>query len=142
MPKLSMNLSVGHCRGTSMSLCVTVNGEEIYKADSIDEPTIIIEHSAILPLSLIFDVGNKSDSDTVIDSNGKILEDKFIQVDRLLLDGLDIKPWVLQSRVFEFNSNNGMTKTNCFAYNGQASMNVEQTDLLKYFLELMVKNDY
>jgi hypothetical protein len=137
-----MNLSVGHCRGTSMSLCVTANGEEIYKADSIQETTIMIEHSAMLPLSLIFDVGNKSDSDTVIDSNGKILEDKFIQVDRLLLDGLDIKPWVLQSRVFEFESLNSVTKTNCFAYNGQASMTIKQTDLLEYFLELMVKNDY
>lgn len=138
MPSFKLSLSIGQYKGSSMSLCVSANGKTIFDVDSTDKTKLDIEFECDLPTEIIFDVGNKGPMDTLVDSNGKIIQDKFVQVDNVIVDRLPVKKWILESRLFEFTPTTGATlQTNCFSYNGRAVLSLPEKTSFDFMLRLL-----
>ena len=78
--ELHMTFNVGHCNG-SMSLTILDNNCVIATFDQINQPTLTIDRFITLPCKLTFITGNKNSLiDTKLDADGKITQDKFIEV--------------------------------------------------------------
>jgi len=138
MPSFSLSLSIGQYKGSSMSLCISSNGKTIFDVNSTEKTKLDIEFECDLPAEIIFDVGNKGSMDTLVDSNGKIIQDKFIRVDNLIVDRLPVKKWILESRLFDFTTTTGTRlQTNCFSYNGRAVLSLPEKNSFDFMLRLL-----
>lgn len=132
-----IDLSVGQFEGQSMSLQVTANERIIYSNLSPTQPKITVEFNCELPAYIKFDVAGKQPFDTCVDDLGHIVEDKFIRVDRIVVDRMPVEHWMIESRLIEFCGQ----KTNYFYTNGQATITIPNQDSFGFFLDLMTKID-
>jgi hypothetical protein len=78
--EIHMVFKVGHCNG-SMSLKILHNNIVISDFERIEQNYLTVDTKITLPCTLSFVTGNKNlETDTRLDENGQIVEDKFIQV--------------------------------------------------------------
>ena len=78
--EIHMVFKVGHCNG-SMSLKILHNNIVISDFERIEQNYLTVDTKITLPCTLSFVAGNKNlETDTRLDENGQIVEDKFIQV--------------------------------------------------------------
>lgn len=132
-----INLAVGKFQGSSMSLKVTANNLEIYNNPDPKEDHIKLDFNCNLPVQIKFIVDNKQNFDTQVDEQGNIVEDKYIQVQQLIIDRMPVDPWILESRLFHFST--GQT-TNYFGTNGVATLDILDLDSFGFFLDLMSRD--
>jgi hypothetical protein len=91
--ELYMVFHVGHCNG-SMSLKILCNDEIIDEFDQIEQKYLIVNKQIKLPCTLTFVTGNKNPAtDTLVDADGNITEDKFIEVTDLRLGRIPLDPY-------------------------------------------------
>jgi len=78
--ELHMTFNIGHCNG-SMSLTILANDFVLATFEQIDQTTLTINRTVTLPCKLTFITGNKNPLiDTQLDADGKIIQDKFIEI--------------------------------------------------------------
>jgi len=91
------------------------------------------------PGKVQFIVSGKLPGQTEVDLQGNILSDKFIRVDRLVVNHIPLKSWALENRILDFETNNENHRlTNYFGENGTAHI-VFKKDLLLFFLNATSK---
>lgn len=123
-----------------MSLYMAVGDKIIYNSNDIKEPTLTLCFDMTLDQDLVIRVDGKRRNDTKIDADGNILQDKFIRVDRVLINRMPVAKWILESKFFQFENQQGQISTsNYFGQNGQTCVNFGG-DLLRFFLRLNCKN--
>lgn len=136
--RFSIDMLVGRVNGDPMSITVLANGSKIYFDEKPKNNTIHLDFFCNLPTKIVFEVGNKNIYDTKLDISGNIIEDKFIKVEKMIVDRLSIPQWILESKLFRFVPNKGEIKfTNYFGANGRASMSIKESDSFDFFLELL-----
>lgn len=128
-----IDLTIGRFADQAMSLQIQANDIIVYDNASPDQPKIRVEFNCELPACIKFDVAGKQPFDTELDELGNIVADKFVRVDRIVLDRMPVEPWILESKLIDF----GGQKTNYFHTNGQASIHIPTRDSFGFFLGLM-----
>jgi hypothetical protein len=119
---------------------MAVGDKIIYNSNDIKEPTLTLCFDMTLDQDLVIRVDGKRRNDTKIDADGNILQDKFIRVDRVLINRMPVAKWILESKFFQFENQQGQISTsNYFGQNGQTCVNFGG-DLLRFFLRLNCKN--
>jgi hypothetical protein len=84
-----------------------------------------------------FEINGKLPNDTQVDSNGNIVQDKFIAVESMSVDGIWIKRWMLESRIFE----SAYGKTNYFGQNGIVQFQIPYSDIMQFWLDTVTVDD-
>lgn len=130
----SFDLKIGKFQGSSMSIQVLVNNQEVYCNPNPAQDKIRLEFATDLPAQIKFVLGNKNPFDTQVDDLGNIVEDKHIQVSRLVIDRMPVEQWILESRLFSYTDTD--QKTNYFSHNGTVILDIPYTDSFKFFLAL------
>lgn len=139
--KFEMVLSLGRVHGQAMSLQVLVNDREVLQQPPTDQDQINLTFDVELPARIEFVTQGKDVMDTVLDDRGQILQDKYIKVDRLIIDRMPVERWILESRLFEFVEDSGVIRhTNYFGSNGCARFEINTKDSFDWFLGLLVKD--
>ena len=105
-----IDLTIGQFAGQTMSLQIQANNTIVYDNVSPDQPKITVEFKCELPARITFDVAGKQPFDTLLDELGKIVEDKFVRVDRITVDRMPVESWILESKLIDFYGQ----KTNYF----------------------------
>lgn len=135
--EIKIQIFVGSLDNKSLGLKVYDQDHLIYQHKETDLETVRIEHRTQLPADLTFQVYGKGRHDTKIDQSGQILADKFLRVDALCVNGIWLKKWALESRIFQFQSDQGQSHTsNYWGFNGRAKLNLP-ADLLEFWLDLL-----
>jgi hypothetical protein len=134
--KFIIDLTIGRFAGQAMSLLVRANTCVIYDDVSPNQTTVRLEFECDLPAQIEFNVAGKQPFDTRLDESGNIVEDKFIRVDRIIIDRMPVEPWMIESKLIDF----GGQKTNYFHSNGQGIINIPNQDSFGFFLDLMSKD--
>jgi hypothetical protein len=112
--QVQLYFKFGQVRGTYMS--VHVNGIDVVP-DSNEQA--MVELCVDFPCELLISLEGKDNNvDTVVDSDGKIIQDKFVQltearVDRVIVDHNFLQKWPVVSDSFA---------TTYFGFNGQVSL--------------------
>jgi hypothetical protein len=136
---VTIDFSIGHLDDLSMSLYIAVEDQVIYNSSNIKEKTLTFNVDMALDQNLVIRVDGKHRNDTKIDADGNILQDKFIRVDRVLINRMPVAKWMLESKFFQFENQQGQISTsNYFGQNGQTCVNFGG-DLLRFFLRLNCK---
>ena len=114
-----------------MSLIVRANNQTVLDCNQFSAPSHDLKFECSLPLVLEFETNGKSINDTLVDSQGLIIEDKFIVVESMSVGGVWIKRWMLESRVFE----SSLGKTNYFSQNGIYQFQIPYSDIMRFWLD-------
>ena len=128
-----IDLTVGRFNGQAMSLQIQTNDIIVYDNVSPGQPEVRVEFNCELPTCITFNVAGKQPFDTQLDESGNIVEDKFVRVDRMIVDRMPVETWILESKLINFCGQ----KTNYFHTNGQASIHIPNRDSFEFFLALM-----
>lgn len=76
---------IGHFNG-SMSLKILVDNSEIFYKEKIEDKILTIQTKIMLPCKISFETNNKNPiTDTLLDKNGIIIQDKFIELTKCKL---------------------------------------------------------
>ena len=76
---------IGHCNG-SMSLKIFVDNSEIFYKEKIKDKILTVQTKVVLPCKISFETNNKNPiTDTVLDKNGIVIQDKFIELTKCTL---------------------------------------------------------
>jgi hypothetical protein len=133
-----MLISAGALDGEWMSLKISVDGRLLCDISDWQQQPREVNLEICPPAVVNFSVSGKKKFDTKIDLDGNILQDKFIRVDSLCINGTWIKKYMMQSRVFDFTAEDGSKfQSNYFGSNGQARLVIPE-DLLEFWLDLIV----
>ena len=109
-----------------MSLCVTANNNS-YTFDDLDQGQNTIDLQLTFPCVCKFETYGKDPSDTVIDACNKIVEDKYIILDDIQIDGYSVdKNFLLQHLTF-YTEDNQKLDTNFWAFNGICLIDLSPT---------------
>jgi hypothetical protein len=87
-----------------------------------------------LPAEIIIEVSNKNlNTDTMVDSQGRILKDKFLKVDQVHLARLPIGSQLLE-QLFEIHSERGIHNTSYFGFPGTVKFVISEADAMTWHL--------
>jgi hypothetical protein len=128
-----IDLTIGRFAGQAMSLLVRANNCMIYDSIAPEQTAVKLDFECELPARIEFTVAGKHPFDTQLDELGNIVEDKFVRIDRVTVDRMPIDPWILESKLIDFDGQ----KTNYFHKNGCASIHIPNQDSFGFFLDLM-----
>ena len=97
MSKITLTGTIGHFNSQSMSLKIIANDQTVYQFDQLSDKNFTAEFDITLPGAIKFIVDNKGEFDTSIDSQGNIIDDKFVRIDQMTIDRMPLKPYLLQN---------------------------------------------
>lgn len=138
MINIQMELSFGSYRGEFMHLSLIANGDQILGCEGSSLKKSV-DFNIVLPGRVLIETSGKNVNDTMLDSDGRIIEDKYIRVDAVYLNNIPVEHWILEQRLFVFQGRDGFfAKTNYFGSNGLAILDLPQTDIFDFWLDLQI----
>jgi hypothetical protein len=113
---------------------MTINGQPV------DSELVDIDIN--LPTTVKIELSGKNYSvDTLVDSSGKILDDKFVQLKEMRLGGIPIEEINL-IKICKYNTDQGKNiQSTYWGFNGLVEIIIDQENFIKYLLLLNNKFD-
>ena len=134
---LRLVFRIGHCQGT-MSLLVHANDKLVLDQPAFGVDSFELDIATEFPCRLQFAVGNKGTTDTQIDSNGTIIADKCIVLEKLLLGQVEIPTHQLQS-ICQYTTDNGVKYDNYWGSNGEVTIDFDTQSSVEWHLRALIK---
>lgn len=138
--KINFTLLFGNCNGY-MSAKIYTNKDLLLKLDNFVDPVQKISLDINFPSVLIFDITGKNMlSDTKLDDNNNIVEDKFIKIKELTVGYLPVNDNFLP-KICKFTTKFGEVTTSDFWHtNGRVLIEFDEPDFIKWHLKLRKNN--
>lgn len=121
-----------------MHTTIWANDREIWRGMG-EKDSHEYQFDLMLPGRIFIDVCGKKPFDTEVDESGKIVSDKHVLVRSMALDGIWVKKWMMESRIWLFRDTEGLEKfTNYFGTNGRGIFSIDHADILDFWLDCQV----
>jgi hypothetical protein len=130
---LEIGFEFGSCNGKFIN--VTVETEH-NKQSLIPIANKSVFQSVIsLPakINIVVD-GKNNNEDTKVDELGNIVEDMYVQIKRISLDGFDLNDIYLYQKILLLTENGDTVTTNYFGFNGTATINFNEDNVFHQVL--------
>jgi hypothetical protein len=122
-----VTLAVGECNGF-MNSCWFVDDKCVAKIMPSQAGDVDVEFSISLPSSIRIELSNKNlNTDTVVDSNGTIVQDKFIMIKNMWLARRQI-PAAVFMNMCDLKSDTERVKTAYFGFPGVVTICFDEKD--------------
>ena len=82
-----------------------------------------------LPDKIVLSVSNKNEFDTVVDDQGNIVQDRYIQLQEASLDGFELNHHFLHKKIKLTTTNNNEVTSNYFGFNGFVELDFNQSNV-------------
>lgn len=129
---LELEFKIGHCNGT-MGMEIFANNTMVSSYSVFDTDRFVFKHRINWPTTLKIVLSNKNLlHDTTVDSDGKIIADKYIQLTRIMVDRIETTVRHINSIVL--NTNDNKITTNYWGYNGYVELNLTQENSFMWHL--------
>lgn len=137
---LKIHIGVGILEGRSLEMKVRDKDRILYHHCDTVLDDFKLELTVTIPTDLIFEISGKGANDTHLSADGTVVADKFFRVDALCINGIWVKKWQLESRVFDFQGDLGESNhSNYWGFNGKARL-VLPGDLLEFWLDMLASS--
>jgi len=113
-----------------MGLTVSANHNTVFTDPSVKNS--IIDFETDLPVRVEFETFGKGKFDTQVDKDGNILQDKHILIDGVCIDGIWVKKWYIESRLFQ------PIGSNYFGQNGTYWFEIPYIDIMDFWLDTLI----
>jgi hypothetical protein len=138
--KLANNMGIGSARSGELRAMIANTIPEMVKLGISESDSLKVEHQFMWPATLKLVLSNKNlSSDTKLDNNGKIVADKFIELTKIYIDGVDANIEFMQRIVL--NTNKEKIKTCYWGFNGTVEIAFDLIDSFAWHLRQRVKQN-
>lgn len=125
--KLRLKFEFGIVNGQMMSI-------KVNDTDVIDGQITL---DITLPSAIRIKFSGKNNNDTVMDENGNIIEDKFIKIEKFLLDDILVPDWILHEKFSYTTDKHDELPLSFIGHNGSAIIDIPEDDVFKFYRRLM-----
>lgn len=99
------------------------------------DSTGIVEFEITLPTTVVLQISGKNyNTDTIVGSDGNILEDMFVKLVALTLDGFPLRDVFLHQNLTIVTDNNEKITTSYFGFNGTVTIDLHQDNVFEQYL--------
>lgn len=139
LTRLELEFKIGHCNGT-MRMQMFIDDTQIADYFDIESDSLKFEHRFVWPATLRIVVSNKNlSSDTQINEDGKIIADKFIELKKISIDGIDANIDFMQRIML--NTSEEKIKAQYWGFNGTVEIAFDQADSFAWHLKQRAKHN-
>ena len=126
--KLELTFEFGATNNKYMDL--DVNGYNV----SPDCPCVTLLIS--LPTTVYLIVSNKDPTDTIVDSNGNIVQDCYVKLSSMTIDGFNINEKFLHQKIILTTVNGFAVTSSYFGFNGTIELVLDRKSVMSQCLYL------
>ena len=130
-----LQLAIGHHETSGLNLVIEHHDNVVYQSTNILVDTVCVEFLVCLPCTIKFKINGRLLNDTVLDSQGNICKDKYIELKNIKLDGFSIDAWKIPGSHLFLQTDDSVCKTMFWARNGTAHLVIDQEDPLIWILD-------
>jgi hypothetical protein len=112
--ELTLEFDFGSTNGKYME--IKVNGRKV----TPDQPHIKL--SIYLPTTIQLDLSNKGPNDTIVDSSGNIVQDCYIKLKAMVIDGFTLNEKWLNQKIILNTVDGQQITSNYFGFNGTVTL--------------------
>ena len=129
---LDLEFKIGHCNST-MSMEILVDDTPMASYPSFDTNRFVLKHRINWPSTLKIVLSNKNLlHDTMVDADGKIIADKYIQLTRVVVDRIETTVEYINSVVL--NTDDNKITTTYWGFNGFVELDFTQENSFMWHL--------
>ena len=132
---LTLKFKFGKTNNDYMKMLATHNNIEYKILPDIGDCSTF-QFNLTLPDKLILTISNKSENDTIIDDNGTILEDRYIQLQEASIDGFDLNYNFLHKKIKLVTFENNEIISSYFGFNGSVELIFDQPNVFQQIYSL------
>ena len=131
---IKLDFKIGKIDGKSMSLMIIGPNTEKKVYSNLNEQ-FSCEIAITFPATVTLVLFNKGQNDTIVDKNQNVIEDKFIQLDRLQVDNLECNSLYLKNKLKLTTTNGKVIHDNYWGFNGTVILDFSQKNSIFWALE-------
>lgn len=90
--------------------------------------------SLTFPNVINITLSGKGKNDTIIDDNGNIIDDKFIQLTKLIVDGIPVDEIYLKTHIILHTDDNMIVKSNYWGFNGKVTIEFNEPNAFLWLI--------
>lgn len=130
---IKLDFKIGKIDNKSMTMIVL--HENIKKVYSNLEDEFSLQMSINFPTQIKLVLLGKKNNDTVFDKNQNVVQDKFIQLDKLAVDNLQCSQSYLKNKIKLITADNQEIYDNYWGSNGEVVLDFNQKNIVFWALE-------
>lgn len=130
---LNFELTFSFSNG-AMQVIVSDRQSTLLELNDVTDPLVKCSISIMLPTTLTFTLSGKGKYDTKMDADKNIISDKYVLLSSMTLGGIPIQSGKLFD-VCNYSANDKTVKDTFWAFNGQASIDFDEKDFIKWHLK-------
>jgi hypothetical protein len=130
-----LQLAIGHHETSGLDLTIEHHNGVVYQSTNMLVDTLCIEFAVCLPCTIKFKIGGRLSNDTVLDDQGNICKDKYIELKNINLDGFSIDAWKIPNSHLFLQTEDTIHRTSFWSANGTAHLIIDQEDPLVWVLD-------
>ena len=132
LTQITFKFIIGRYNGT-MGMAIFSNDQEVLHQEYFDDNSFEFTTELTWPGTVVIKLFNKQIKDTEIDSQGNILNDKYIKLDRLIIDKIVVDDEILRDFVV-LDAGNQLLTERYWGFNGTVKLNFEEEDFFLWVL--------
>jgi hypothetical protein len=101
---------------------------------NLDAGLYVYETEIDFPCTFVIKTSGKQSLDTVVDADGNIIDDLFIRLDDINIDGLSCHSTYLHEKIFLHTDSGESIQANYWGFNGQVKLDLAYPDSLHWAL--------
>lgn len=131
--RITLEFDIGTIDGASMGMLLTC-GDQQHELVDLPQGRYVHKMDVTFPSRLHIEITGKGPNDTQVDADGRITADKFIKLDRLLVDGHPTDPnWACRFITIQPVDRNPVV-TNYWGFNGHVDIEFDKDNAFKWLV--------
>jgi hypothetical protein len=126
---LTLDFEIGFFNDHSMSMII--DGKTF---DSFDNPNFVYTKQIELPTAVCIEVRGKGKNDTLVDSNGQVVKDKYILLKNIQLDGVSCAPFYCHKAII-LDTGTDKIKSPYWGFNGFVQIDFDESNGFRWLIK-------
>lgn len=134
---IELRFKAGSYKKQTMMLSIVNDNNTIFKETNVPEGNFELNFGLNIPCKLAFIASGRNTFDTLVDTNGNIIEHKFIELVGFQLDNLWVPGYKISKEYLYYIDKNNVQKPDNNIFwnnNGTIILNIDQSDPILWWL--------
>ena len=135
---ITFNFTIGEYNGT-MGLSIRCNGHEVLRQNTFSDTAFSFDTYIEWPGTIDIEVFGKGRYDTKVDEQGRVIQDKYIKLDELIVDRIPLDSESLRSLIILDTGTEKMQEV-YWGFNGVVNITIDGASSMQWHLAHRAKH--
>jgi hypothetical protein len=136
---ITFNFEFGAINDQCMIVNIFVDSHDIL-LNGLDHTEIKLDSIKIPNTIKIKFSGKNSETDTILDSDGSVLKDKYVKITKIKIDQLSVPSWVIEKKLMLTTEDHRQIHTSYVGFNGEMIIDIPSSNVFSFFRHLTCVN--